>query len=320
MAAGVDTARDQSSSTNTNKQQNTCVFRMWILILLVTNRPCGIHREGAVLIVELTNIFVVYDPIRETQPAFIRACAIAERIAVRIHVFACIHTEIPESEGRPARISSLLTQQKEGLDFITSSLLAQGIEVTTEVEWDKDWYQAVVRACVRNNADVVLKSSFKHRPRQRVLQKTSDWTLLRECPCPVLLVKENSSRDMRKVLAAIDIRNDKGTYQALNRNIVDFSQKVLDINDAEVHFINAFQGLQASPDRKALARYCGVDVDRIHIQKGGADDVIVAGAKNLNANLVVVGNAARSGLAAMLRGNTVEKVLDRLRCDILSMP
>jgi nucleotide-binding universal stress UspA family protein len=33
-----------------------------------------------------------------------------------------------------------------------------------------------------------------------------------------------------------------------------------------------------------------------------------------------VGNSARSGLSAALHGNTVEKMLDKLRCDVLSMP
>jgi universal stress protein E len=36
--------------------------------------------------------------------------------------------------------------------------------------------------------------------------------------------------------------------------------------------------------------------------------------------MVVVGNSARSGLSAMVNGNTVEKVLDKLECDVLSMP
>jgi universal stress protein E len=53
---------------------------------------------------------------------------------------------------------------------------------------------------------------------------------------------------------------------------------------------------------------------------GDPDEVIVNGARELDASLVVVGNSARSGLAAAINGNTVEKVLDRLECDVLSMP
>ncbi len=269
---------------------------------------------------EIANIFVVYDPTRETQPAFDRAVAIAGAVSAKLHIFACIYSDIPRGEEKPARIRSLLAEQKAVLDNITAPLQARGIQATTEVEWDKDWYQAVVRASVRNGADVVLKSSFRHSAGQRVLNRTSDWTLIRDCLCPVLLVKEGSSGELRKVLAAIDLRNGRDDYATLNRHIVEFSQKVVEGHNAEVHFINAFQSLQESPDRNALMKYCGVSSDRIHIQLGEPEDVIVNSARNLNAGLVVVGNSARSGLAAMIRGNTVEKVLDKLECDILSMP
>ena len=53
---------------------------------------------------------------------------------------------------------------------------------------------------------------------------------------------------------------------------------------------------------------------------GEPDEVIVQSAREMNAGLVVVGNSARSGLAAVMRGNTVEKVLDKLACDVLSLP
>jgi universal stress protein E len=269
---------------------------------------------------EFTNIFVVYDPTRETQPALERAAVIAETASANVHVFCCVYADIAKSEAKAAQINNLLAQQKKEMSLNIAPLLAKNIPVSIEVEWDKDWYRAAVRASVRNSADVVLKSSFKHTQGKRILNRTSDWTLIRECLCPVLLVKEDSPRDVRKVLAAIDIRKDNDSYEALNRHVVDFSRQVIDSNRAEVHFINAFQELQAYPDRNALIRYCGVDSDRIHIQLGEPEDVIVNSARDLDASLVVVGNSARSGLSAVIHGNTAEKVLDKLDCDLLSLP
>ena len=172
---------------------------------------------------EFTNIFVVYDPAREVQPAFDRAVTIAGTVPVKVHVFAAIFTDIPKSENRAAQIRSLLSRQKAELENIIAPLRANGVEASCEVEWEKDWYHAVVRASVRNSADVVLKSTFKHTPGQRVLNRTSDWTLIRECLCPVLLVKEGAQRELRRVLAAVDIRKGDNGYATLNRHIVDFS-------------------------------------------------------------------------------------------------
>jgi len=270
---------------------------------------------------EFTNIFVVYDPTREEQPALQRAAAIAQlETAVNLHVFACIHADIPKSAGKTEEVKTLIARQKDLLNAVVAPLVDKGVQVTIEVEWDQDWYQAVVRASVKNGADAVLKSSFRHTSSQRILNRTSDWTLIRECLCPVMLVKEGASQGARRVLAAIDIRAEKEPYENLNQRIIDFSQKVLDSEQAEVHFINAHKELSSFPDRNALIRTCGVDSDKIHIKLGPPEDVIVAKARKLDANLVVVGNSARSGFSALINGNTVEKVVDRLECDILSMP
>lgn len=269
---------------------------------------------------EVTRIFVVYDPTRQEQPALARAAGIAREIGCDVHVFAAIYSEIDRNADKAAEIKRQITEQKSTLQTAVAPLIDDGVRVTTEVEWDKDWYSAVVRASIRNQADVVLKSSYRHSSRERILNRTSDWTLIRECLCPVLLVKEGKQRDLRRVLAAIDIRAGRESYEKLNQHIIDLSQRILDARGAEVHFINAFRDLRAFPDRNALIRSCGVNSERIHIHMGEPEDVIVKGARDLDASMVVIGNSARSGLAAVINGNTVERVLDRLDCDVLSMP
>lgn len=269
---------------------------------------------------EFKNIFVVYDPTRSQQPALERAGNIARDIDGEVHVYVAIHTEMAKSADRQMEISRLLASQRERLSTAVVPLRGRGVPVSIEVEWDKDWYNAVVAAAKRNKADVVLKSSYRHSSRERYLNRTSDWTLIRNCQCPVLLVKDSRHRDLRRVLAAVDIRAANESYEKLNRNIIDFSQRMLDSRGAEVHFINAFGDLDAVPDRNALVKSCGVSSDRVHIEMGEPEEVIVRGARDLDASLVVVGNSARTGLAAVFKGNTVEKVLDKLDCDVLSMP
>ncbi len=269
---------------------------------------------------ELNKLFVVYDPTRSEQPALERAGNIARDIGCDLHVFVAIYAELPRGADKHEEIKRRLAQQRERLNAAVLSLRGRGVPVTTEVEWDKDWYSAVVRASVRNSADLVFKSSYPHSTRERFLNRTSDWTLIRECLCPVLLIKGGKVRESRRVLAAIDIRAANESYEKLNRHIIDFSRQVLESQSAEVHFINAFDDLDSFPDRNALIKNCGVESDRIHIELGDPEDVILRGASELDASLVVVGNSGRSGLSAVFNGNTVERVLDKLDCDVLSMP
>tara|TARA_R110000823_G_scaffold144958_2_gene275043 strand:- start:987 stop:1799 length:813 start_codon:yes stop_codon:yes gene_type:complete len=269
---------------------------------------------------EFSNLFVVYDPTREEQPALERAALIASEAGVSVHVYACIYADIPKTAGKTAAVRELMDRQKDILAEAVAPLLAEGLNVSTEIDWDKEWCEGVVRASIKHGADMVLKSSSPHTTGQRIFNRTSDWMLIRECACPVMLVKGGSLPESRIVLAAIGVRKGKDTYEQLNQHILDVSRQVMDTNMAEVHFISAHRDLASAPDRNALIRNYGLASDKVHIRMGEPEDVIVDSARQMNASLVVVGNAARSGLSALVNGNTVEKVVDRLECDVLSIP
>ena len=264
---------------------------------------------------QIDHLFVVYDPTSEDQLALDRSAVIAGNEGSKVHLYACIHDDTSSADGQDASVSAL----KAKLEQAAAPLREKGIEVSTEVEWEKDWYKAVVSAADRSGAGAVLKSSQRHSKGSRRLKKTSDWTLIRECNCPVLLVKTNATLEPRKVVAALDIRGEAENYGKLNENILSFCQRYIGTDDADVHFVNAHKDLASRPDRGTLIRTCGVDGDKVHIKMGDPDNVIVDIAEALEVNLVVIGNSARSGLSALVKSNTAEKVLDKLQCDLLAL-
>lgn len=269
---------------------------------------------------EYKRFLVVYDPTREEQPALDRAAVIAAEIGASLHLFASIHGDVSGADRESEAVKALLEEQQAILDQHLVPIAASGIETSSEVEWDKDWHHAVVRASSRNHADMVFKSSFRHSTGQRLLKSTSDWTLIRECLCPVLLVKSNEPADVPRILAGVDIRATTESYEKLNQHVIEFSRLLVESEMAEVHVVNAFQDFRVRPQRKELIKVSGVDNDHVHIKMGTPDRVIVEMAKIIDASLVIVGNSHRSGLAAMLHGNTAEKILDKLDCNVLAMP
>ncbi len=269
---------------------------------------------------ELNKLLVVHDPTRDEQPALDRAAVIAAEIGASLHLFGCIHGDISGVDREAEEVKRRLGEHRKKLDACLAPIAATGVDTESEVEWDKDWYRAVVRAAARNHADMVFKSSFKHSSSQRILKPTSDWILIRECLCPVLLVKNTAPPDVPRILAGIDISVRTEPYEKLNEHILEFSRRLVESEKAEVHVVNAFPDFRVKPDRKKLIELSGLDSSRIHIKLGPPEKVIVNTAKALDASLVIVGNSHRSGLAAMLHGNTAEKILDKLDCNVLAMP
>ncbi len=269
---------------------------------------------------ELSKFLVVHDPTSEEQPALERAAIVAGKMGASLHLFGCIHGDVSGADKQSEAVKQRLSEHKQLLDATMAPIAATGVAVSTEVEWDKDWYHAVIRAAARNHADIVYKSSFTHSASQRILKSTSDWTLIRECLTPVLLIKQAKRPEVPIILAAIDISVRTESYEKLNEHIMELGRALVDSAIAEIHVVNAFPDFRVTPDKQKLIEATGLDKSRIHIKMGPPDRVIVETAKKLNANMVVVGNSHRSGLAAMMHGNTAEKILDKLDCNVLAMP
>ena len=87
-------------------------------------------------------------------------------------------------------------------------------------------------------------------------------------------------------------------------------------NNAELHIVNAYEDSLNYPDRAELANKTQVDTAKIHVRAGDADEVIATLAKELKADLVVLGTRKRS---SRWRGNTSEKIVTKVSCDILAI-
>ena len=66
-----------------------------------------------------------------------------------------------------------------------------------------------------------------------------------------------------------------------------------------------------------LAQNAGVPRRRRHLSMGDVPTGLLATAKRIGADIVVMGAVSRSGLKRLFVGSTAERVLDELRCDAL---
>ena len=58
---------------------------------------------------------------------------------------------------------------------------------------------------------------------------------------------------------------------------------------------------------------------QFHLRRGTASTVIPETARQLQADMVVMGTVARTGIAGLLIGNTAETILEQLKCSVLAI-
>ena len=75
----------------------------------------------------------------------------------------------------------------------------------------------------------------------------------------------------------------------------------------------------ASESVKARVVEHGISADRVHVRHGKPSSVIRAFAEETNADLIIIGTHARTGLGRLVLGSTANAVLHGAPCDVLTV-
>ena len=269
------------------------------------------------------NLFVVIDPTQEPQPALDQAVRISATPGVSVHLFVCVFDQAIESgpeAGRQSGRESMIERNREWLEVLARPLTERGTPVTVGIDWDREWREAIVRAVRERRPDLVVKSTFKHSRTSRTLFKSSDRLLLRDCGCPVLLVKSGQAWIHGKVLGCLTPKPKDIGHGELNEAVMKATREFADRHGSPAHFVLVADSSEELPDARELAAVTGVPREQVHITQGAPAEAIIDAAKRLDVDVIVIGTIARSGAAGLVIGNTAERILDRVDVDVLAVP
>lgn len=291
---------------------------------------------------DLGSILVILDKPKHAQVALERARMLAAGTGAHLHLASFCwlamaeHREVFDTHQRRVLKQSVVREREGWLrGVVLDAGLAAG-EVTTEVVWTDDiagWVGAYVGA---RKIDLVVKSVH---PSKAMLHTPLDWALLRSCPAPLYLASTMAPRGPGNVVAAIDLRHTDRRHQLMNLRVLDAARRFVEPSKGKLHCVHAVEtpvgvpGLDLlAPARleremktrarellEALLEPYGIPRARIHLPVGKVGAAIADVADRVKADLVVVGTSARRGIGGALLGNSAEKILSRVRCDVLAV-
>lgn len=266
---------------------------------------------------DATRVFVVLDPTSMEQASLIWGERIAldmrqqRGLDVQLHAYCCID---PDEGQTDAQAVQRVTHWVERIVTHTRTL---GVTVATEVESNAQWRQAIVAAAQRAEANVVIKNLTQHSRLVRMVRETADWQLLRDCHCPVLLVKAGKPYGINKILVAVKYTEDP-TYQDANSSLLDTAKRLGDDLGAAVHAVTCYQPHE-HPDRQRFADRCGLPRNQVSAGPGTPEKLIATVASEIDADLLIIARVARPESTGVL-GDTARKVIDEIDSDVLVLP
>lgn len=290
-------------------------------------------------------IMVVIDPTSDIQPALEKASIMAAYVEAPLHLFVCTHDEY--IHGDRAFGNQYLAQLRENeldshialLIRLAEPLRERGLEVSCKAVWDNPIHEAVVREALVTRPRMVVKDTHYHGAVSRAIFTHTDWQLIRNCPCPLWLVKPTPAVGAGQcILAAIDPLHEHDKPAALDRKILEEAQELSVTFGGDVHVVHASDTGAPMPTndanspalidsvlksireahREALLKFMSnstIPAENVHRRDGSPKKIIPQIAAELHARVVVIGAVSRSRLRHAIVGSTAESVLDRLPCD-----
>ena len=305
------------------------------------------------------NILYVSEDSVEQSSSIERAVSLAENNQANLSVIDVVPRLASRFGMLPGgRISiddlqaAMVSEREKQLDSLIEPYGGR-LEIQTKVLAGVTFLE-VIRVILREHVDLLIKPAENPSFFERLFG-SDDTQLLRNCPCPVWLTNAARAPSYACVVAAIDFNpyEPDAADDDLNQHILTLASSLALSDFAALHVVHAWdapgeltvslwsdagtqagsayvEGVRASHE-SALHRYRQRLQDRIgeetfnhlsprfHLLRGAASRVIPEFTQELQADVMVMGTLARSGIAGLLIGNTAEAILEQLQCSVLAV-
>ena len=294
----------------------------------------------------LRNILVLMEPATETQPAFDAALTLAKPFGSRLELLISEFQDLHAAYFDPMTATvqqfhdAVLAGHRAALERYEQAAAQRGVNALGEAIWGTPFHEIVLARVAATHPDLVVKHSSFHNRIERTLFTGSDWHLIRDCPVPLLLVKDPARVAGAPILVCVDPLHAHDKPAALDRQLLQSAAALAAGLGSPLHALNvcsiptpigvvgdayaAAAGMFPVEDwveraRDAFARLLHgypVAKEHVHFRVGVAARDIVEVARTLQAGLVVMGAVSRRRLERWFVGSTAESVLDRLPCNV----
>ena len=306
----------------------------------------------------LKNILCVLTPSDTFKTALERAVSLAENNQARLTVVDVVERVtagigMPDGGPMPSDLQAMVNNDHlRTLEAFTAPY-RQRVEISHDVLTGTGFIE-IIRTVLRNEHDLVIKPAENPSFVERIFG-SNDMQLLRQCPCPVWLMQPTEKSNYECIVAAVDFdpQDPETVGRGLNMKILELSSSLALSDFAALHIVHVwdapeagFVGLWSDNPEAATASLLqgaktqhqnGMDKlrgilhdhisnkayeylsPRFHVLQGSAKTVIPEMATQLQADLVVMGTVARTGIAGLLIGNTADTILEQLKCSVLAL-
>lgn len=295
----------------------------------------------------IENLLVVVDQALSVPYLMEKAARLAGE-NTQVHVVHVIYEGIADlgvaAVEDSAKLKTFILQAAEAeLEDELEKARGQFRHLESATLWNARPWEATLHVAEEVGADLILRATGEQDSLGErvasVVRTPDEWNLLRHATVPVMLVKAAAWAQSPLVVCALDVFDEK--HEDLNRRALSEAQRLADLMEAELDLVYAFPlfepwagelgAVKSYPEIKAaveeearervaaLSAAAGVSYRHLHLEEGQTAPVLARLVEDSEAALLVVGTHAREGVRGVLLGNTSERILHAVDCDVVTV-
>ena len=294
----------------------------------------------------INKLLVVIDPDADRDGVINRAKLIASKCQSTVTLF--INSSKPPSQRMSLyqgvnkdfvaqQRKIFVTENLQMLSAIKIEFEELEIDVTMDFREGPHLAESIINKASELGADLTMKSTHHHAEMKRSLMTNTDWRLIRKCPTPLLLVKSGEWKDNGSILAAVDpfhVKSEQNTLDHIMLSTIEYLGVQLEQKPRVFHCYLPFMG-SMFPSAEEFAIHLKeirkqhhdkllellstheIPPQNIKLVRGELVPSLLKFANETDANLLVIGALSRNFIERAIVGNTAEKILDDIPCDVL---
>ena len=293
------------------------------------------------------NILFLWEREVESKGALTRAVDLAKRNGGRLKIVQVVPSFTESQDWRYTNklIADLEPRMIEGaqsyLKNIVSSFSKAGIPIQSEILVGTP-FLCVVREVMKKGHDLVMMAAEGKLGLKDQLFGSTSWHLMRKCPCPVWIFKEQRQSRFKRIIAAVDPDAEDKRKTLLNIKILELASSLARMEESDLHIVHAWdvygsarvwlsdydfdnlehqEKINQKRQLDALVQEQKLDALKyhVHLAQGHAKNVIPDAVAKYRIDLIVMGTVCRTGLAGFIIGNTAEDILRQINCSVLTV-
>lgn len=262
------------------------------------------------------HLLALVDPSQAVQPALRRARFNATKRGEKpkLTVFMAVDRELHKQLKR----QPVLYRDPQWIEDRLARLKEAGLEHELAISWDDEWADSVNEQVNTTGADLVMAPVYRDEDGNKVITDEM-WRLLRTSSVNVSMIQPgNDDYEDRKVILAA-IKTQDPSFAERNERTIQNAKTLAELYGAKLYVVNVYATQDQYPDRAKIIQSTGVANENIFVEAGDVAEVIANVAKRVNADMLLLAPAPRKGLAAALRGATINRVIKKVDCDVMAV-